>query len=174
MILDGYWKKELQCAIRTIKIWQRLSGLLRDYAQHQVSKAILYSAVIIRKMFEYEKGEELSIKKNNWPMLPLELLKYEIEVTEYPFSGDKDFIIERIIPENYNSSKAEMQKEALNTMCNQIIHSYIWSIYYSSSDLYRIAGVIFASDRAKEEKAYALRNEEWIKAIEYCLVNGNI
>ena len=174
MILDGYWKNELIKLIKQLKKWQNRSRLFHDYSEHQVSKAVLYSAVIIRKIFEDEKGIEKDIKHSQFMMPEFKILKYKLEVVESPFSGDKDFVIHRIIPENYDSSKAKTQLIALNDICNQIIHCYVWSVYYSSIADDKIRGVIFASDYAKETKSYALSLEEWIKAVEYCIENGNI
>ena len=105
MILDGYWKRELLRNKRSLKLWLKLSNVFHFYAQHQVNKAILYSAVIIRKMFEDEKGAETEIKKTSMSMPPFKILKYKVTVTVYPFSGDKDFVVERVIPENYDYKK---------------------------------------------------------------------
>ena len=173
MILDGYWKRELLRNKRSLKLWLRLSHVFYFYAQHQVNKAILYSAVIIRKMFEDEKGAETEIKKTSMPMPPFKILKYKVNVTVYPFSGDKDFVVERVIPENYDYKKAVTEEIELNKLCNQIIHSFVWSVAYSEG-LNKIHSVLFASDKAKAEVMYLLKPDEFIKAIDFCIENGNI
>ncbi len=63
MILDGYWKRELIHNKRSLKFWLKVGSVFDKHAEHQVNKAILYSAVIIRKMFEDEKRAETVLKK---------------------------------------------------------------------------------------------------------------
>ena len=173
MILDGYWKRELAHNKRSLKFWLKVGSVFDKYAEHQVNKAILYSAVIIRKMFEDEKGAETVLKNGNLPMPPLQLLKYKVKITAYPFSGDKDLIIERVIPDNYDYSKVYSEEVELNKVCNQIIHSFVWSIAYKQ-DAKKIHGVLFASDKSKTEVMYLLMPEDFIKAIDFCIEYGNI
>ncbi len=173
MIVDRFWKYELRYFIRMIKIWKRLAGIFTEYAEHQVNKAILYSAVILRKMFEDEKNAETEIKRTSLPMPQLQLLKCKVKVTVYPFSGDKNFIIERFIPDNYDYKNITVEELDMNKICNQILHSYVWSICYIHHT-YQIYGVIFSSDRAKDNNAYLLHTEDWIKAINFCIRNGNM
>lgn len=173
MILDGYWKKELERNIRSLETWLKLSCAFSDYAKHQVNKAILYSAIIMRKMFEDEKGAETANKKTDMPMPPLQLLKYKVKVTVYPFSGDKSFVTERVIPENYDCKSAVTEEIKLNTLCNQIIHSFVWTVAYEQKKR-KITGVLFASDNAKDNVLYLLKPQEFIKAIRFCIENGNI
>lgn len=173
MILDGYWKKELKHNIHILKLWMKLSKAFHDYAKHQINKSVLYSAVIIRKMFEDEKDAELELKKTTLPMPPLKLLKYKVKVRVYPFFGDERFIVERVIPENYDYKNAAIKDIELNKLCNQIIHSFVWSLAYDQ-DLKKIKSVLFASDKAKEDVLYLLELKEFIKAIDFCIENGNI
>ncbi len=174
MLLDGYWKKELKHNIKILKFGIKLSGKFTQYAEHQINKSILYSAIIIRKMFEDEKGAETYIsKKKSIPMPPLKLLKYKVKVTAYPFSGNKDFIINRVIPNNYNHENAIEEQIELNKLCNQIIHSYLWSVVYER-ETFKICEVLFASDKAKSDVLYSLNLKEFIKAVEFCVENGTI
>ena len=173
MILDGYWKRELRKNAITLRFWCAFSVFSSSFIEHQVNKSILYSAVIIRKMFEDEKGAESEIRKSEIPMPPLKLLKYKVKVTVYPFSGDENFIIERVIPENYDCKNAVEKEIELNTLCNQIIHSFVWSIAYEPKP-HKIFGVFFASDKAKEDVLCVLEPDELIKAIKFCVEKGNI
>lgn len=173
MILDGYWKKELKHNARLLAFWIKVSDKVGIYAEHKVNKYILYSAVIIRKMFEDEKGAETVFKKLNVHMPALELIKYKVKVTTYPFSGNKNFIIERAIPENYNQEEAVDEEIPLNTLCNQIIHSFVWSVVHEQNSL-KICEVLFASDKEKANVLYALNPEDFIKAINFCIEKGTI
>ena len=173
MILDGYWKKELERNIRSLETWLKLSCAFSDYAKHQVNKAILYSAIIMRKMFEDEKGAEIALKKADMPMPPLQLLKYKVKVTVYPFVGDKSFIAERVIPDNYDCNNVVEKEIELNTLCNQIIHSFVWTVAHEQKK-HKISGVLFASDKVKDNVLYLLKPQEFIKAIRFCIENGNI
>ncbi len=173
MILDGCWKKELKYNARLLAFWIKVSDKVGIYAEHNVNKYILYSAIIIRKMLEDEKGAETALKNSNMHMPPLELLKYKVKVTTYPFSGDKNFIIERAIPENYNQEEVVNEEIPLNTLCNQIIHSFIWSVVHEQTSL-KICEVVFASDKEKANVLYALNPEDFIKAINFCVEKGTI
>ena len=114
MILDGYWKRELVHNKRMLKFWLKVGSVFDKYAEHQVNKSILYSAVIIRKMFEDEKAAETVLKNGNLPMPLLRLLNYKVKITAYPFSGDADLITERVIPDNYDYSKVYLEEVELN------------------------------------------------------------
>jgi hypothetical protein len=192
MILDGYWKKELKRNLRNLKLWINLSkaySVYSKYSEHQVNKSILYSAIIIRKMFEDEKHAEPILKEmkaleleKHTEFVPkiahcdsglLKIIKYKVSVTIYPFSGDEDFIIERVIPDNYDYKNKAQEKIELNKLCNQIIHSFVWSVAYEQKSK-KIHGVLFASDKEKAKVMYLLEPKEWIKAIRFCIKNGNI
>lgn len=173
MLLDGYWKRELKHNARQLAFWIKVSSKFCEYAEHQVNKYILYSAIIIRKMLEDEKGAETAFKKSNMHMPALELLKYKVKVTKYTFSGDKNFIIERAIPENYNQEEAVDEEIPLNTLCNQIIHSFVWSVVHEQNSL-KICEVLFASDKEKANILYALKPEDFIKTINFCIEKGTI
>ena len=71
------------------------------------------------------------------------------------------------------TKKAVTEEIELNKLCNQIIHSFVWSVAYSEG-LNKIRSVLFASDKAKAEVMYLLKPDEFIKAIDFCIENGNI
>lgn len=171
MILDGCWKRELKRNIVYLNLWMKLSDLFNVCVEHHINKVILYSAVIIRKMFEEEKSVENEIKNLNMKTPPLKLLKYK--VTVYPFLGDKSFIIERVIPDNYDCKNIFTEEIELNKLCNQIIHSFVWVVSYEYKT-HKIFGVLFASDKSKKDVLYLLEPQEFIKALKFCIDNGNI
>ena len=106
-------------------------------------------------------------------MPALELIKYKVKVIIYPFSGNENSIIERALPENYNQEEAFDDEIPLNTLCNQIIHSFVWSVVHEQNSL-KICEVLFASDKEKANVLYALKPEDFIKAINFCIEKGTI
>lgn len=173
MIFDGYWKKELIQNAKKLCFWCKCSKIYPSYAEHQINKMVLYSAVVMRKFFEDEKHAETTIKKVDMPMPTMKLLEYKVKVLVYPFSGDEEFIIENVIPGNYDCKNAVIEEIELNKLCNQIIHSYVWSVSYSKQSK-KLNGMLFASDKAKTKELYLLELNEFIKAINFCVENGNI
>ena len=168
MILDGYWKKELKHNIRHIKMWIKLSRIFGGFAEHQINKYTLYSAIVIRKMHEDETHGKKEIKKAKRPMPPFKLLEHKVNVTVYPFSGDKEFIVERVVPDNYDYNNIVEKEIELNTLCNQIIHSFVWETA-REQETNKFLGLLFASDMAKETVLYLLEPQEFINAIEFCI-----
>lgn len=64
MVFDGSWKWELKKLSWAISFWKRTSAY-GEYSKHQLNRAILYSAVIIRKAIEEEiELEKLAKDKN--------------------------------------------------------------------------------------------------------------
>lgn len=145
------------------------------FAAHQINKNVLHSAVIARKIYEddihYKKEADRYNKQRVEDQLPgihlpeMPLLTYKIDVTEFPFVRDKDFIIERIIPDNYISglNNCYLAKD----ICNYVIHAFVWCVtkYANTRE------VVFcvASDKNKEEKLIAVKISEWIKYIKACV-----
>ena len=50
MILDGYWKRDLYQIRTGLIFWSRMG--FGGFAEHQISRGLLYSAAIIRKIAE--------------------------------------------------------------------------------------------------------------------------
>ena len=166
MILDGYWKLELKRYVRRLRFWGRLCGGTGTYSEHQVNKNLLYSAAIIRKLIEDEADTKKKIEKTSLPMPELALLHYNIPVVEYAFDGDKDFILHKVIADYYHAGNQSITVEA-KTICNSIVHSYIWNLAYSRGKKGSI-GFLIASDFDKEKKLYFVRLKDWIVYLNYC------
>ena len=180
MILDGYWKSELWlCAIK-LRFWSFLLHSGEGFVAHQINKNVLHSAVIARKIYEddihYKKEADRYNKRRADDQLPeihlpeMPLLTYKIAVTEFPFVGDKDFIIERIIPDNY--STGSINSYLAKDICNYVIHAFVWCVTkYSNS---REAVFCVASDKNKEEKLIAVKISEWIIFLRACIEYSTI
>lgn len=175
MILDGYWKIELLANSLKLKFWSFFLRSSEGFVAHQINKNVLHSAVIARKIYEddihYKKEADRYNKQRvedqlseiHLPEMPL--LTYRIDVTEFPFVGDKDFIIERIIPDNY--STGSNNNYLAKDICNYVIHAFVWGVarYINSRE------VVFcvASDKNKEEKLILVRISDWIKYLKACI-----
>lgn len=171
MILDGYWKKELNTSIHMLKFWEWVSTFCdTDYVKHKANKHILLMAVAARKMVDDDLWAKNELEQSSLPMPELPLIDYKILVTEYPFTGDKDWIVPgRIIASDYG--KASVIKEILlNKLCSQIIHSFVWSVA-GTSDKNGFLGFLVASDREKENLVYYVTIDNWITAMQFCIAS---
>jgi len=160
MILDGYWKSELHRYTLQLRFWSSLCRWTGSFAEHQVNKYLLYSAAIIRKLIEDEVDAKNEFQNSEYGIPELALLHYELPATEYPFDGDKDFILHKVVTDNYNAGSRNVTVEA-KTICNSIIHSYVWNLAYSEGKR-GTAGFLTASDREKDKKLYFVKISDWI------------
>ena len=189
MLLDGYWKRELKREAKRLRFWSScLPNYLGNPIEHKVNRSLLYSAVIIRKIFEDEKDAEPFFKepKPLHPAMveempdyvyesPLKTLTYTVPMKQAPFKGDPEMLMQsRVWPEDYDDKHLKTIKLPLNQVCNQIIHSYVWGVVPGSKK--QSASVLFASDKKKEELLYWMTIEDWLAAIVYvadhCAVNS--
>lgn len=170
MILDGYWRLELHRYAQRMRIWGRLCRESGTYAEHQVNKYLLYSAAAIRKLIEDEDDARKTIEKTNLPMPELALLHYDLPAVEYKFDGDKDDLLHKVIPDNYKTKGKTITIEA-KTICNSIIHAYVWNLAYGDKGK-GIIGFFAASDYDKEKKLYFIKLSDWVEYIHYCVKNS--
>lgn len=173
MLLDGYWKHEIKKSISSIRRWHWLSGVIHGgWIEHQLNKQILLSGIVVRKIIEDEDNAKKEIEKTELPMPPFRILCHPIEVTAYPFVGDKDWIIERVIADNYGYPLGT-ESLSLKVICNQIVHAFVWGLPHESKKD-RIIGFLVASDREKDKKIYLVSFDNWIEALKFCYNNCNI
>ena len=165
MILDGYWKKELKQIRRSLLIWSKIGrALTGELSEHKINKDYLYSAAIIRKIFEDEKDAEAELKEIGAQLPALEIIKIQVPVKRYMHvADDKFFANSRVFLEDYDTKNAIDDTISLYTACAQIIHSYAWGVIYSGK---RIYGVLLASDREKEKDILLLSVKDWVTVIE--------
>ena len=161
MILDGFWKAELKQYAQRLKFWGKQRGGIGTYAEHQVNKYLLYSAIVIRKLMEDEIDAKKQYKQSTFSTPELPLFHYDLPVVEYAFNGDKDFILHNVITDYYNAGNRSVTVEA-KTICNSIVHSYIWNLACNNK---RIVGFLTASDYDKEKKLYFVKLRDWIDCI---------
>lgn len=172
MFLDPYWQKELYRHRVKLQFWMHTNGrLLRNLCEHSISREVLYSATIIRKLIENEKEVKAISRKNQWHEPPLQILHYRVPVLKYPFIGDEEWVYYNMAVEDYDYEKVEGIKLDLGTLCNKIIHSYIWTIVYSRGKVY---GIAVASDKDKVKELYMLILWDWIEVLRFCSVHAAI
>lgn len=161
MIVDGYWKLDLQQINYSLVFWSKMG--FGDFAEHQISRNLLYSAAIIRKIAEDEKEAEYAAGSNQMTMPPLPIIKMSVPVKRYRHTDpDKFFVNSKVFLDDYDLQHAETDKLSLFHACNQIIHSYAWAVVHQGR---RIHGVLFASDREKEKDILYLTLEDWTSTI---------
>lgn len=172
MILDGFWKLELHRYTLQLRFWSFLCKWTGSYAEHQVNKYLLYSATIIRKLFEDEVDAKKEFQNSGYSMPELELLHFELPALEYPFDGEEDFILHKFIPDNYKAGSRSITVEA-KSICNSIIHSCVWNLVYSDAKRGTV-GFLTASDWEKNKKLYFIKISDWIGYINYCKEKCNV
>ena len=174
MLLDGYWKRELNTIMRRLRLWSNCSfPVLQDYAEHRINQGLLYSAAISRKIVEDEKDAENGARKHQVQIPLLPVLKITVPVTRYQHTDeDKSFANSRVFLDDYDLKNGRADTMPLMQICNQIIHSYAWSVVHQRKR--GIYGVLVASDREKEEDIILLTVSDWISAIQEVIDKANI
>ncbi len=174
MILDGYWKQELNTSIHLLRFWQRLSTVFdTDYGKHKANKHILLMAIAARKMVDDDLWEKKEIEHSSLSMPELPLVDYKVPVTEYPFTGDKDWIIPgKITADDYGQASG-VKEILLNKLCSQIIHSFVWGVA-GTFGKNGFAGFLVASDREKEKLVYYVTLDDWNAAMQFCIDKSSV
>ena len=166
MIFDGYWKREAKVLSREISLWHRLL-FPSDYAEHRLNRAILYSAAILRKIIEEEREAEKLFRKRG-ETIPHKLLSQTtLPAIRYPHTDTENiFYRGKLFPEDYG--EGERVELTVQDVCNQLIHSYVWSLAMSA-DKKSYAGFFVASDRSKESCVHAIHFSDWQEILKLCM-----
>lgn len=168
MVFDGYWKRELKKQLKTILRW-RLLGLFYDYSKHQLTRALLYSATIIRKVIEEEIEVNVITKELKNPP-ELCTIDFSISATKYLFVGKNGTTIRgKMFPEDYG--KGQQVELKAKDVCNWLLHSYVWGIAQHQTKEQHI-GFMIASDFDKEKFLHYISFDEWIRLINCVLENS--
>ena len=168
MIFDGQWKRELRKLSREITFWRKMT-MSSNVVEHRLNRAILYSAIILRKVMEDEKETEEIAAKNELPEVSFELLHTKIAATQYPYIADKDWTVRGIFRAG-DYGKGELVSLDAQLMCHWLIHSCIWSLAHDNSKKY--SGFLVASDRKRETYVHYVTFDEWLRLIELAIRRG--
>lgn len=176
MLLDGYWKRDLIKFRRQLKYRSRRGGsIMCKYAEHRINRCLLFSAAIIRKIVEDETNAEAIMKRDNMPLPLFKILHSTVPLFVYKHvDKEKFFVNSRLILSDYDVEHNESIDISLKEVCNQIVHSYVWSAVRNGKKRNIIYGVMLASDFKKEKCAYLLRIEDWINTLDFVAKNCHI
>lgn len=169
MIFDGRWKWELKKLSWSISVWRRFPASL-DFAEHQLNRSILYSAIIIRKVIEDETEVEIIAKKNNSPLPKQKTVHTFLSAVKYPYTGEEGWAMRsKICTLDYGAGQAVSIKA--KDVCNWLIHSYVWSLAYHSKRS-GVKGFLVASDFDRERFVHFISFDEWQKLLKLVIENG--
>ena len=167
MILDGGWKQELRKLSREITFWRKMT-FCEHIAEHRLDCAILYSSIVLRKIIEEEYEVAKDTRAKTLLPVTLKLPCAKVKVVQFAYVAEKAQTVRgRILADDY--TKGEHITIELSKMCNQLIHSYIWSLTTSNKGFYD--GFIVSSDKFREDYAYYVSFDEWLKVLK--VANGN-
>ena len=158
MVLNKQWQADLRKLHRKILFWKNHT-LLDKYAKHNLTRSVLYSAVIIRKLIDNDNNNEINLK-----------VPSSLNCTRYPYVGDFELMVPgKIWCEDYD--KGENAIIEVKDVCNQIIHSYLWDIahLYTSKKFY---GFFVASDFNREKFINLISFDEWASMLK-SIVNSD-
>lgn len=201
MIFDGQWKRELLKLSREITFWRKMP-FLDHIAAHRLNHAILYSAIVLRKIIEEEAEAEKIItasRKNAMSEEDLETffrnqgmseeliqqfieanrqpptfatLHYMVEIMEFPYKSEDDLTVRGMLSAD-NYGAGKKTTLALQKVCNHLVHSYVWSLT-RDDDEKCYSGFMVSSDNFRGEFVCFISFDEWLKAIETAIEHSVI
>ena len=169
MIFDGQWKRELQTFSREIAFWRKMT-MFSHIAEHRLNRAILYSAIILRKVMEDEKEAEEIIAENGLQEMSFEVLQAKTAATQYLYIAEKGWTVRGIFRAD-DYGKGESVSLDVQLMCHWLIHSCIWTLVHDSNQRY--GGFAVASDRKRETHIHYVTFDEWLRVIELAIKHGS-
>lgn len=157
MIQNERWRRELKRLSFSIWLWSKIL-VFQDYAKHRLRRAVLYSAILLRKSIEEEVEVEAAAKEINILPPKPKVLHTSIKATRYPYTGEEGGgIRETVFAQDYGKGQDVGVK--VKDVCNWLIHSYVWEVATSGGK--NFAGFLVASDFDKEKCVYYIPFEEW-------------
>ena len=169
MIFDGRWKWELKQLSWEIVIWRGLP-ILGDLAEHRLNRAILYSAIILRKIIEDEEEAESIAKEGNIPLPEQKTIHTSLKVIKYPYAGEEGWTIRsKFCSSDYGKGQTVCVK--VKDVCNWLLHSYVWAVAHNAKQR-TFAGFLVASDYDKEKFVHYISFDEWKKGINDVIENA--
>lgn len=169
MIFDGRWKWELQKLSWSISVWRRLP-VFHGFAEHQLNRAILYSATILRKLIEDETEAEEIASAVGISLPKQETTHAILTATKYPYTAEEGWTVRSIFrtgdygPGNTVSLKSK-------AVCNWLIHSCIWSLVQTPKGKC-YSGFLVASDFDREKHIHFVSFDEWQRLIKLSITHG--
>ncbi|MBR6528353.1 MAG: hypothetical protein IKT45_10500 [Lachnospiraceae bacterium] len=169
MIFDGRWKWELKKLSVAITFWSKLS-FCGDMVEHQLNRAVLYSATILRKIVEDEIEAECIAEKVKLPLPEQKTVHARLEAIKYPYTGEEGWAVRsKLCASVYGSGEAVRVK--VKDVCNWLLHSYVWAVAHEENGK-RFAGFLVASDYDKEKFVHYIPFDEWEKVLVSVIQNA--
>ena len=169
MIFDGRWKWELKKLSWAISLWKKVPSY-SEYGKHQLNRAVLYSATVLRKAIEDEIEAEKVAKEQNWTLPECKIMSCVISATKYPYTDEDGWAFRgKICVSSYGEGQSASLK--VKDVCNWLLHSYVWGVA-GYEDQKGFAGFLVASDFDKEKFVHFVSFDEWQKVIDVAIKNG--
>ncbi len=166
--MNEYWEQELHRIAKRLRIWKAFSMLNCDSFENNISKNILLSAIILRKVIEdeYQMNKDLQSHdlkpEKSW--CRFKYLFQTIPAIRFPFCGeDAIYIVERPFPADYGPASEKIDIP-LREICNSIVHSYVWALPRTNGKRC-IQSFLVSSDREKGKYLNYILLDDWIKAL---------
>ena len=169
MLIDHHWKSELKRLCHEITFWKNAT-VFYEYAKYRLSRSLLYSAIILRKMFEDEIEVESISKEKRWQLPKLTIINSETKAIRYSYTAEYEWMVRgKLCASDYG--KGSDVSLRTKDVCNWLIHSYVWGIAHYTDER-KYAGFLVASDYDKGKFVHFISFDEWIKLIKFVLENA--
>lgn len=163
MIYSQYWKDDFTKISKKIFVWHQITKFCDcGWTKHQLSKWILFSAVMVRKINEAEKRENDDLEElqedGKFLWMPLDQQITNVKVRIYAR--------EDVLDDNhFGRHQLKNEMVDISTICNKIIHDQDW-IFWNDSNTNRVKG--FAVSSQKGNAQYLISIKDWIKILLLC------
>lgn len=165
--MNEYWERELYRLARRLCIWKALSVLDHNALENNISKNILLSAIILRKVIEDEHQIDKEFQLLTGDNLKRPRFRYLLQtlpVVRYPFcGGNVAYIVECPFPPDYGPA-SEQADISLYEICNSIVHSYVWALPRTNRKQC-VQGFLVSSDRKQSKYLNYVLLDDWIKVL---------
>lgn len=153
------WKKELRNKRNQLRKYNRAVDYIRNFDStcFKMERALLYSATIIRVLLESQKmsNEVDNFKINvskNYPIKNIDRMHRWLDDGEYDFEHTVDDVV------------------LAKSICNSIIHSYVFSLFFE--EVGNAVGFLVSSDYDRNKVLYSVTLEDWINYLDFVIMDG--
>lgn len=192
MLHDGFWQKDLVPLSNKIIYWQRRINRLFDngygytdknvaHARHELTRALFFSACIVRKIIEEEfeavdairlhnkifTDEEIKVEKEHYM-----LHNQQIQIYCLPLKDESINCFDDYCHEDYDYHSVKKELHSIKHISNWLIHSYVWELGCLKENNKHIDGFIISSDYDKTKASYFVELTSWNKIINLCVQNA--
>lgn len=134
-----YWKDDLLKQAEELRLL-RSKRRLGERSLAKVEQTLLLGFYSIRKLTEAD-------------MLSCTTVDQQVEVTSFPWAGKPVTKLNcHRIDELYNLEDGQLAQKPLRAICNQFIHSYVFTPCFDASE--RLNGILVTSDRARMQSLF--------------------